>query len=114
MDQSFSNAQLNLYSYKIQARRYRDKNGSGLIESTGRGINCKRINDFELGFLEWISHSLIPNKFREVANKHAPLKPKILRSSHFPVVTKEFQKAIYTRTYLKKQASLAGRSTTLA
>ena len=41
------------------------------------------------------SYSLISNKFLVVVNKHAPLKKKIL--------TKEFQKAIYTRSKLKNK-----------
>ena len=51
------------------------------------------------------SYSLIPNEFLEVVNKHAPLKKKILRGNHSPFVTKEFQKAIYTRSKLKNKMS---------
>ena len=43
------------------------------------------------------SYSLISNKFLVVVNKHAPLKKKIL--------TKEFQKVIYTRSKLKNKTN---------
>ena len=43
------------------------------------------------------SYSLISNKFLVVVNKHAPLKKNIL--------TKEFQKVIYTRSKLKNKTN---------
>ena len=49
------------------------------------------------------SYSLISNKFPEVVNKHVPLKKKNLRGNDSPFVTKEFQKAIYTRSKLKNK-----------
>ena len=49
------------------------------------------------------SYSLISNKFLEVVNKHALLKKKVLRGNYSPFVTKEFQKAIYTRSKLKNK-----------
>ena len=49
------------------------------------------------------SYSLISNKFPEVVNKHAPLKKKVLRGNHSPFVTKEVQKAIYTRSKSKNK-----------
>ena len=49
------------------------------------------------------SYSIISNKFLEVVNKHAPLKIKVLKDNHSPFVTKEFQKAIYTRSKLKNK-----------
>ena len=52
------------------------------------------------------SYPLISNKFLEVVNKNAPLKKNILRGNHSPFVTKEFQKAIYTRRKLKNKNEL--------
>ena len=49
------------------------------------------------------SYSLISDKLLEVVNKHAPLKNTVLRGNHSPFVTKEFQKAIYTRNKLKNK-----------
>ena len=47
LDESFPNAQFNLDSYEIRARRDRDKNGGGLIVFVRKGTICKRISDFE-------------------------------------------------------------------
>ena len=49
------------------------------------------------------NYSLISNKFLEVVNKHAPLKKKILKGNHAPFATKEFQKAIYTKSKLENK-----------
>ena len=49
------------------------------------------------------SYSLISNKFLEVLKKHAPLKKKVLKGNHSPFVSKEFQKAIYTRSKMKSK-----------
>ena len=49
------------------------------------------------------NYSLISNKFLEVVNKHAPLKKKILKGNHAPLATKEFQKAIYTKSKLENK-----------
>ena len=49
------------------------------------------------------SYSLSSNKFLEVLKKHAPLKKKVLKGNHSPFVSKEFQKAIYTRSKMKSK-----------
>ena len=49
------------------------------------------------------SYSLISNKFLEVLKKHAPLKKKVLKGNHSPSVSKEFQKAVYTRSKMKSK-----------
>ena len=41
--------------------------------------------------------------FLTIVNKHAPLKRKIARGNQTPFMTKEFQKAIYTRSGLKNK-----------
>ena len=41
--------------------------------------------------------------FLTIVNKHAPLKKKIVRGNQAPFMTKEFQKAIYTRSRLKNK-----------
>ena len=60
----FPNAQFNLDSYKIRARRGRDKNGGGLTVFVRRGIICKRISGFELSFSECICSELTISKSR--------------------------------------------------
>ena len=49
------------------------------------------------------SYLLSSNKFLEVLKKHAPLKKKVLKGNHSPFVSKEFQKAIYTRSKMKSK-----------
>ena len=49
------------------------------------------------------SYSLSSNKFLEVLKEHAPLKKKVLKGNHSPFVSKEFQKAIYTRSKMKSK-----------
>ena len=49
------------------------------------------------------SYSLSSNKFLEVLKKHAPLKKKVLKGNHSPFVSKEFQKAICTRSKMKSK-----------
>ena len=46
LDESFPNAQFNLDSYEIGARRDRNKSGGGLIVFVRKGTICKRISDF--------------------------------------------------------------------
>ena len=41
--------------------------------------------------------------FLTIVSKHAPLKRKIMRGNLTPFMTKEFQKAIYTRSRLKNK-----------
>ena len=41
--------------------------------------------------------------FLTILNKHAPLKKKIVRGNQAHFMTEEFQKAIYTRSRLKKK-----------
>ena len=62
LDESFSNAQFNLDTYKTRARRNRDENGGGLIVFVRRGIICKRISDFELSFSKCICSELTISK----------------------------------------------------
>ena len=64
LDENFPNAQFNLDGYEIRARRYRYKNGGGLIVFLRRGIICKRISDFELSFSECICSELTISKRR--------------------------------------------------
>ena len=64
LDESFPNAQFNLDSYEIRARRDRDKNGGGLIVFVWKGTICKRISDFELSLLECICSKLTISKSR--------------------------------------------------
>ena len=44
---SFPVAQFKLWSYKIRARRDRDKNGVGLVEFVKEGLICKKLKIFE-------------------------------------------------------------------
>ena len=41
--------------------------------------------------------------FLTIVNRHAPLKKKIVRENQAPFMTKEFQKAIFTRSRLKNR-----------
>ena len=41
------------------------------------------------------------NSFSIIVNNHGPLKKKVDRRNHAPSVTKEFRKAIYTRSKLR-------------
>ena len=64
LDENFPNAQFNLDGYEIRARRYRYKNGGGLVVFVRRGNFCKRISDFELSFSECICSELTISKRR--------------------------------------------------
>ena len=64
LDESFPNAQFNLDSYEIGARRDRDKSDVGLIVFVRKGTICKRISDFELSLLECICSKLTISKSR--------------------------------------------------
>ena len=48
------------------------------------------------------NYNFITDKFLKVVNRHAPLKEKILRGNHAPLLTKEIRKEIYTKSELKK------------
>ena len=48
------------------------------------------------------NYNFITDKFLKVVNRHAPLKKKILRGNHAPLLTKEIRKEIYTKSELKK------------
>ena len=43
------------------------------------------------------------NSFRNLVDKHAPLKTKLARGNSAPFMTRELKKAIYTRTRLKNK-----------
>ncbi len=45
----------------------------------------------------------LTNSFRNLVDKHAPLKTKTVRGNNAPFVTRELKKAIYTRTKLKNK-----------
>ena len=50
----------------------------------------------------------LTSRFRALADKHAPLKTKILRGNTAPVLNKDLQKAIYIRSNLKKKFNTLG------
>ena len=64
LDESFPNARFKPDGYEIRASQDRDKYGGGLIVFFRSGIICKRINDFELNFLECICSVLTVSKSR--------------------------------------------------
>ena len=49
------------------------------------------------------NYQSLTKTFLTIVNKHAPLKKKIVRGNQAPFMTKEFQKAIYTRSRLKNK-----------
>ena len=49
------------------------------------------------------NYQSLTKTFLTIVNKHAPLKKKIVRGKQAPFMTKEFQKAIYTRSRLKNK-----------
>ena len=49
------------------------------------------------------NYQSLTKNFLTIVNKHAPLKKKIVRGNQAPFMTKEFQKAIYTRSRLKNK-----------
>ena len=49
------------------------------------------------------NYQSLTKTFLTIVNKHAPLKRKIVRGNQAPFMTKEFQKAIYTRSRLKNK-----------
>ena len=66
LNESFPNVQFNLDGYQVRARRDRVKNGRGVIVFVRRGIICKRISDFELGFSECICSEFRISKSRSL------------------------------------------------
>ena len=48
-------------------------------------------------------HKNISSAFREIVDRHAPLKTKVQRGNTAPFMNQQFQKAIYTRSRLKKR-----------
>ena len=49
------------------------------------------------------NYQSLTKTFLTIVNKHAPLKKKIVRGNQAFFMTKEFQKAIYTRSRLKNK-----------
>ena len=49
-----------------------------------------------------VNYKSIIGNYLETIDKHAPLKKKFIRDNQAPFVNRVFQKAIYTRTRLKK------------
>ena len=49
------------------------------------------------------NYQSLTKTFLTIVNKHGPLKKKIVRGNQAPFMTKEFQKAIYTRSRLKNK-----------
>ena len=47
----------------------------------------------------------LSNNFRNLVDKHAPLKTKLARGNSTPFVTRELNKAIYTRIRLKTNST---------
>ena len=47
--------------------------------------------------------AIFDKTFLTIENRHAPLKKKIVRENQAPFMTKEFQKAIFTRSRLKNR-----------
>ena len=72
---------------------------SGRVTKNCSGSECVKLDEEN----SESSYSLISNKFLEVVNKHVPWKKKVLRGNQSPLVTKEFQKSIYTRSKLKNK-----------
>ena len=60
--------------------------------------------EFELGSKDpHEGYDTITNNYLKLANKHVPLKKKIIRGNDAPFMNKEFRKGIYTRTKLKNK-----------
>ena len=49
------------------------------------------------------NYSALANTFSLIEEKHAPLKKKIVRGNHAPLITKDLRKAIYTRSKLRNK-----------
>ena len=64
----------------------------------------KTLND-KLSRLESNSYSEFEQAFLTVLNKQAPLKTKFLRHNNNPFMTKEFQKAIISKSQLKNRCN---------
>lgn len=96
LNKSFPKAQLNLDDYKIRVRQDRDRNGGNLTEFARMGIICKRINDFEIGFLEYICSELTTWKSRWLCfSIHKPPDPGKL-AIFFEEISLSLNKAILT------------------
>ena len=54
LDEGFSFAQFNVSNYEIRNRRYRDKNGGGLMEFVRKSFITKRLKDYETQICETI------------------------------------------------------------
>ena len=50
-----------------------------------------------------VNYKSITENFLEATDKHAPLKKKFVRGNQAPLMNREFQQAIYTRTRLKNK-----------
>ena len=51
------------------------------------------------------NYQSLTKTFLTIVNKHGPLKKKIVRGNQAPFMTKELQKAIYTRSRLKNKTN---------
>ena len=62
LDDSFPSAQFSIPDYEIRARRYRHKNGGGLIEFVKKGLICKRLKIFKTNASECICSEITISK----------------------------------------------------
>ena len=46
-----------------------------------------------------VNYKSITENFLEAIDKHAPLKKKLVRDNQAPFMNRDFQKAVYTRTW---------------
>ena len=49
------------------------------------------------------NYQSLTKTFLTIKNKHAPLKKKFVRGNQASIMTKEFQKAVYTRSRLRNK-----------
>ena len=81
----------------INYRSYLDFNQSAFLkdlENKNLSINSNNVNT---------DYDKLCDTFSDIVEKHAPMKKKVLRGNHSPFVTKEFRKAIYTRSRLRNK-----------
>ena len=104
LNESFRNAQFTLDVYKIRAKTDRNKFGGGLIEYVRKGLIFKRIAKYGPKCSVCICFKITFSKKKCIIfGIYKPpnvknLKKRIERGNQAPFMSKEFQKAIYTRS----------------
>ena len=89
----FSRLRPKVITYRNYKKFHEEKFLSGLKE-TNTIMNEKDPNQ---------NYQSLTKTFLTIVNKHAPFKKKIVRGNQVSFMTKEFQKAIYTRSRLKNK-----------